>query len=242
MNSLFLSRIPIVDEEIDGDSSESTADLYASLRSLFAKRWAFRRVVTLMVLSIGIGMIYYGMPLGVGSMGFDTYLSVAFNALSEIPSFVLTFFFIGRWDRKPSLLAFSWISGTCSILCVVVGSKWVQIGFELASFFSGITAFSILVIYTMELFPTSVRNSATSMVRQASVFGGMLSPVLISAGRDNNGFVSYGVFGIVIILCGLFVFSLPETRGDTMCDTMEEQERKDNNTGGTIRNGICTGV
>ncbi|KAH7536664.1 organic cation/carnitine transporter 3 [Ziziphus jujuba] len=233
--NLYLSRIPlVVVDHRQQETPPSFVDHYASLRSLFSKRWAFRRLLTLMVLSIGIGMIYYGMPLGVGNLGFDTYLSVVFNALSEIPCFVITFFFIGRWNRKPSVLAFSLISGVCSILCVLaVRSKWVQIGLELASFFCGNTAFSILLIYTLELFPTSVRNSATSMVRQALVFGGMFSPVLISAGRDNE-FLSYGVFGIVTICCGLSVFSLPETRGESLCDTMDEQERKANATCGAI--------
>lgn len=113
---------------------------------------------------------------------------------------------------------------------VVVSLKWkgLQIGFELLSFFCGNTAFSILMIYTLELFPTSVRNSATSMVRQASVLGASISPVLISAGKNNNGLLSYGVFGVVIMLSGLFVLYLPETKGESLCDTMEEQERKDN--------------
>ncbi|KAL3651903.1 Organic cation/carnitine transporter 3 [Castilleja foliolosa] len=60
----------------------------------------------------------------------------------------------------------------------------MQIGLELVSFFSACTAFDVVLIYTLELFPTCVRNSAVSMVRQALVFGGALSPVLIMrAGR-----------------------------------------------------------
>lgn len=74
-------------------------------------------------------------------------------------------------------------------------------------FFSANTAFSILMIYTLELFLTCVRNSTTSMVRQGLALGAILSPVLISAGRNYIEFLSYGVFGVLIICCGVFVFA-----------------------------------
>ncbi|CAB4307326.1 unnamed protein product [Prunus armeniaca] len=218
--NLYLSSIPLLEESAE-------VDLFSSLKNLFEKKWAFRRTLALMSVGFGVGMVYYGMPLGVGNLGFNIYLSLTLNAMSEIPSFALTLFFIGKWNRKSSLLTFMMISGVCSIMCVVVSSKWLQIGLEIVSFFSANTAFSILMIYTLELFPTCVRNSATSMVRQGLVIGAIFSPVLISAGRNYNEFFSYGVFGVVIICCGVFVFSLPETKGVALCDTMDEQERKE---------------
>ncbi|CAB4276925.1 unnamed protein product [Prunus armeniaca] len=65
------------------------------------------------------------------------------------------------------------------------------------------------------------------MVRQAVVLGGVFSPMLAAAGRANGGFLSYGVFGVVVGVCGLFALCLPETRGCGICDTMDEQEYKD---------------
>lgn len=64
-----------------------------------------------------------------------------------------------------------------------------------------------------------------SLVRQAVVLGGAVSPVLMAAGRKNGPVVSYGVFGVTISMCGACVAFLPETRGRALCDTMEEQER-----------------
>ncbi|KAI3940607.1 hypothetical protein MKW92_034700 [Papaver armeniacum] len=146
----------------------SNADLYSAIKILWDKKWALRRLSTVMVVSFGVGIMYYGIPLG------------------------------------------------------------LRIGVELLSFFSVCTAFDVLLIYTLELFPTCVRNSALSMVRQALVFGGIFSPILIAAerGANDNGFLSYGVFGLVICVCGLFIVFLPETRGEIICDTMDEEEQK----------------
>ncbi|KAF9599523.1 hypothetical protein IFM89_038743 [Coptis chinensis] len=186
----------------------------------------FGRLSSVMIVGFGTGMVYYGMPLGLGNLNFNLYLSVTLNALSELPASLITFFLIGKMNRRSAILVFTVVSGVCSIMCVLVVPKELQIGVELVSFFSACTAFNVLLIYTLELFPTCIRNSALSMVRQAVVFGGVFAPMLAAAGRVNS-FLSYGVFGLVIGCCGFFVISLPETRGGCFCDTMDEQEYKE---------------
>ena len=158
--------------------------------------------------------------------GFNIYLSVAFNALAEIPSYIIFSFIVSKWSRKGSLLAFTTLGGICSIMCIMNWKEVVLIGLELVSYLSACTAFIMLMIYTLELFPTRVRNGASSMVRQAPVFGAVFSPILISAGRSNK-VLSYGLFGLVILCSSVFVFCLPETRGVALSDTMDEQEEKE---------------
>ena len=102
----------------------------------------------------------------------------------------------------------------------------LQIGLEVTSFLGACAVVDIILIYTIELFPTCVRNSAVSMARQALVFGGILSPPLVVVGR-RSPFLTYGVFGVVIGVCGLFAGGLPETRGVALSDTMEEEEDKE---------------
>ncbi|KAF3615167.1 Organic cation/carnitine transporter 3 [Capsicum annuum] len=226
--SFFGSFFEFEDQE-HNNSEESTMSLYSAIKMLIEKNWAFRRLISVMLVGFGIGMVYYGMPLGVGNLPFNLYLSVTLNALSELPASMVTFFLIGKLTRKKSLLGFAMLSGICSIGCVIVKSdylKELQMGLELFSFFSACTCFNVLLIYTVELFPTCVRNSAVSMVRQALVLGGSFSPMLVAFGRENR-WLSYGVFGICIAICGLFVLCLPETKGRTLSDTMDEEEYKE---------------
>ncbi|KAJ1385216.1 MFS transporter superfamily [Sesbania bispinosa] len=206
----------------------SIFQLYSSIAEIFERSWALKRMIEIMVLGIGIGMVYFGMPLAVGNLGFDIYLAVVFNALMEIPSCVATYF-LENCRRRPSILVFSIASGICSIMSVVVGNwlQGVKVGLSLISFFSACTAYNVFLIYIIELFPTSVRNTTTSLVRQAIVFGNIFSPFLISAGRKND-FFSYGVFGIVIISSCITLLGLPETKGIALCDTMDQQEKKEN--------------
>ncbi|KAK7411454.1 hypothetical protein VNO78_02887 [Psophocarpus tetragonolobus] len=203
------------------------ADIFSALKILLQKKWSSRRMSSIMAMGIGIGLVYYGMPLGLQNLSFNLYLSVIFNALSELPSALIVFFFIDKFNRRTALLVFTILSGVFSVMSVIEVKLWsdLQIVLELISFFSACSSFNVYMIYTTELFPTCVRNSALSMARLAVVLGGTFSPMLVTAGRENK-FLSYGVFGLVICCSGVFGIFLPETKGRALSDTMEEEENK----------------
>ncbi|XP_050920113.1 organic cation/carnitine transporter 3-like [Lathyrus oleraceus] len=205
----------------------SIFQLYSSIGELFHKRWALKRMISVMILGIGLGMVYYGMPLAVGNLGFNIYLAGVFSASMEIPSCV-AIYFLENYRRKPSILVFSILSGICCVMCVVLEHRVPagKVVLAMVAFFGACTAYDLFLIYVIELFPTRVRNTATSLVRQAVVFGCIFCPFLVSAGRKNNIF-SYGVFGVVIMLSNITLLYLPETKGIVLCDTMEEQEKKE---------------
>ena len=102
----------------------------------------------------------------------------------------------------------------------------MQIWLELASFFCSCLAYNVLMIFTIELYPTSVRNLTTSLARQGFAFGSVFAPILTSTGRRNE-FLSFGIVGLTILLCGFFAIILPETREKNLCNTIDGQERKD---------------
>ncbi|THG16181.1 hypothetical protein TEA_020618 [Camellia sinensis var. sinensis] len=91
--------------------------LYWAMKMLLEKSWALKRLLAVMVIGFGIGMVYYRMPLGVGSLALNLYLSTTFNALSELPASLVTFLVVGRLNRKGSLLGFTTLSGMCSVMC-----------------------------------------------------------------------------------------------------------------------------
>lgn len=222
--NLSLSNIPLQEEV-------QKFHLYSFMKEMFNRKWALRRLLLAMGAAFGIGLAYYGLLLGVGNLDSNIYLSLTFNALLEIPAYFLSFFVIEKWKRTSSMLAFCIVSGICSIICGIIGNgqKVLQFGPELASFFTVCVAFNVLLIYVTELFPTSVRNSSASMVRQAVSFGAAFSPMLISAGRQ-NGLVSFGAFGLFVLCSGGFLACLPETKGVPLCETLDEQERLDGNS------------
>ncbi|KAG5582134.1 hypothetical protein H5410_052761 [Solanum commersonii] len=168
-----------------------------SYKDLMERNWSFRRL-------INVCWIWYwhSMPLGVGCLNFNLYISITINALSELPSSILILLFIG----KCSLLGFAMLSGIFSIGCVIIdGGKFER----------------LQIAHSIDLHIGTFPNSAVAMV-----LGGALSSMLIAVGR-NNEWLSFGVFGLSIATCGCFVVFLPETKGRTLSDTMDEEENKD---------------
>ncbi|XP_019054642.1 PREDICTED: organic cation/carnitine transporter 3-like [Nelumbo nucifera] len=72
--SVSFSGISIVPETF-------AANLYSAIKALVEKKWAFRRLMAVMTVDFGIGMVYYGMPLGVRNLAFSLYLSVHLQRL-----------------------------------------------------------------------------------------------------------------------------------------------------------------
>ncbi|ONK74850.1 uncharacterized protein A4U43_C03F10770 [Asparagus officinalis] len=217
INTSF-SNLSIVEEKWN-------VDVFSALKILWEKKWAFKRLTAVMIVGFGIGIVYYGMPLNLGNLGSNLYVSVTFNALAELPSNLFAFFFIDRISRRYSTLVLTAASGLTSLMCAFLTASGWQMVAELVSFFCTCAVFNVLMIYTIELFPTCVRNSALSMVRQALVFGGVFAPLLVAEGRKRN-YLSFGVFGLVIGCCGVFAACLPETMGSGISDTIEEEECK----------------
>ncbi|KAJ4909891.1 Organic cation/carnitine transporter 5 [Raphanus sativus] len=91
-------------------------------------------------------------------------------------------------------------------------------------FFCGRIQFNLMAVYMVELFPTCVRNTTTLMLRQALVVAGACSPIIAYWKRCS--ITLFRGFGLAMAGFGLFALLLPETKGSSLCDTMEAQEER----------------
>ncbi|RCV44482.1 LOW QUALITY PROTEIN: hypothetical protein SETIT_9G377200v2 [Setaria italica] len=188
----------------DEEAAASGGGVFSTLRMVAERSWAIRRLAAIMVAGFGVGMVYFGLPLGVGSLGSNLYLSTTYNALAEVPSAALSWLLAARARRRVSLVALAAAAGAFSLACVAVprGAGAARMAAELVSFFATCTAYDLILIYSIELFPiTSVRNSAVGLVRQWFWAEWRRPCSSRWAGRG--------------------------TRGKSMSDTMEEEERNE---------------
>ncbi|KAK8445772.1 hypothetical protein SEVIR_9G382601v4 [Setaria viridis] len=95
----------------DSGMTSAGGGVFATLRAMLERRWAIRRLATVMAAGFGVGLVYFGMPLNVGSLGSDLYLSVTYNALAELPSAALSWLVIARASRRGSVAALAAVAG-----------------------------------------------------------------------------------------------------------------------------------
>lgn len=208
---------------------ESKEAITGSLVDVLRSRITRTRLFLAVAINFLCSIVYYGLSLNVVNLGTNLYLNVLLNAVAEMPAYMLTALLLDRFGRKPLAIGTQWFSGLfCIIGCLL---KWgatlkvVQMICGILGIFGMAGTYNLLFIYTIELFPTVVRNAALGSATQAAQMGAILAPIVVVLG----GGIPFAIFGGCGILGGILAFYLPETLYKPLYDTMvgmEDGERE----------------
>ena len=113
------------------------------------------------------------------------------------------------------------LSGSSCIIAGLVEDFTVRLVFSLIGKFGSSAAFAIVFLFTAELFPTSMRNSAVGMCSTLARFGGILAPTVAQLG-ENRPEAPFLIFGVATLIGGGVAYFLPETKGKKLPNTVEE--------------------
>ncbi|KAG8587540.1 hypothetical protein GDO81_005702 [Engystomops pustulosus] len=113
--------------------------------------------------------------------------------------------------------------GTCGI-CFIADLSILSILLVMLGKFGITSAFSMVYVYTAELYPTVVRNMGVGASSMASRLGSILSPYFVYLGAYDKH-LPFVLMGSLTVLVGIFTLFLPETHGMPLPDTIEEMLR-----------------
>uniref|UniRef100_A0A1J3I2W1 Organic cation/carnitine transporter 1 n=1 Tax=Noccaea caerulescens TaxID=107243 RepID=A0A1J3I2W1_NOCCA len=226
------------------DPIPSRNDQTSSSESIWSTKWAVKRIFMVMMAGFGSGFVYYGIQLNAENLNFNLYLTVAVNAMMEFPAVFIGSFLLGVMNRRPLFSNSSYLAGICCLLCALLSlqrvtravsvAKWLQLAVEAVGFMASSTAYDVLYVYCVELFPTNVRNFAVSLLRQAFMLGASAAPLLVALGRD-NAMMSFIVFGVASVLSGVVSLGLRETRNAPLYETLTQQGKEEEMGNGTAQ-------
>eukprot|EP00090_Calanus_glacialis_P022616 TRINITY_DN34897_c0_g1_i1.p2 TRINITY_DN34897_c0_g1~~TRINITY_DN34897_c0_g1_i1.p2 ORF type:complete len:158 (+),score=26.27 TRINITY_DN34897_c0_g1_i1:1069-1542(+) len=130
-----------------------------------------------------------------------------------------------RWGRRLVFGGCQVLAGSaCLAAALVTGSEadFLQVPLALVGKFGSSGSMAIMFVYTAELFPTSVRNTAIGVSSMWGRVGGMLAPQVYLLSRVSPALPMI-VMGVVSLAGGLMIFLiLPETQGTNLPGTMRE--------------------
>lgn len=89
------------------------------------------------------------------------------------------------------------------------------------------SAFSLVYVYTAELFPTVVRNAALGLAVQAAGVGAVIAPFIVVAGHFSPS-LPFAIFGVLALGGAALSTRLPETLNQRLPETLEEMKREHN--------------
>jgi len=201
----------------------------ATVAELFAPAYR-KRTVMLWLLWLGVVVTYYGIFLYVPSLLFARGLSEVrsnefffLSTMAQIPGYFSAAWFVERWGRKPTLVAY--LLGTAASAFLFGQSGSGTDAFLWASLLSFFNLGAWGVVYTLspEQYPTSIRatgaGAAASVGRLGGIAAPFLTPALVAASSQA---VAFGFFMALLVATALVVAALAEeTRGRSLEELAE---------------------
>ncbi|XP_070849985.1 solute carrier family 22 member 13 [Chaetodon trifascialis] len=185
------------------------------------------RLFIMSYLSAASALTYYGICMNIGSFGVGVYSAQFFSGLSEAPCLLVP---LARLGRRPLSMIAQFLSGAACFLSLLLskynGEPVLVMSLALLGKLCILAAIFISILYSIELFPTVVRQRCVSMVNLSFRLGCLVNSLVPP---NPNGAISFAAMVVYssgpILSCGLCLL-LPETSGVPLPDTVEDCDRQ----------------
>ncbi|PNH07510.1 Solute carrier family 22 member 21 [Tetrabaena socialis] len=211
----------------------STAAAPPTLRAALRHPLLLRHVAVLSLALCTLVLSYYGIGFSLSYIpGCSLYLSFFLVSAAEVPSALLVGGLIDRLGRCALVLAGMGVSGAACVGCgLAVGAPAAQVLLAMVGKFGCSSAWSVLVVYCAEVFPTSVRSVLSGAVYQGARAGGVAAPfVFLLGGAAGSGQLPFVLMGALTLAAAVPCVLLPETRGSQQPETLEQLEANSGRT------------
>ncbi|KAM7365827.1 hypothetical protein PAMP_016729 [Pampus punctatissimus] len=185
------------------------------------------RLSIMSYLSAASALTYFGICMNIGSFGVGVYSAQFFSGLSEAPCLLVP---LARLGRRPINMLALFLSGAACFLSLLLsryhGEPALVMFLALLGKLCILAAIFISTLYSIELFPTVVRQRCVSLVNLSFRIGCLVNTLVTPA---PNGAISLAAMIVYssgpIVGCGLCVL-LPETSGVPLPDSVEDCDRQ----------------
>lgn len=177
-----------------------------------------------------ISMVFYGISFGVASLSGNVYVNIILLAVVELPPACVAFFFQNKVGRKVTTMTCFLLAAISSLGCLLVNvfsegdeqGLAINVMSMIAKMMIG-TAWTCLIIWTSELYPTVVRNLGYGWANMGARVGGIMAPFLINL--DVMPVPSYVIMTSCLFTCAALCLTLDETKGKNLSDSLENRDR-----------------
>ena len=222
-NGTQYSPPTLTDQSSRDPTLEGSTTTYTNCLDIFTKPIIRSRVYTSSFVWFVVCSSYYGLSYSAKMLEGSIHLNVFLGGVVELPSILLAYLLLLYRGRRSSLGIMTLIislSTLGSVLASLFGLERVLLMFTLSAKCSVTGTFLILYIFTLELLPTSVRTIGLGVCSVFARIGGITVPVVLAVLPDRTYVFIY--FSVATFLAVLALLFLPETRGVSMPDSIEQ--------------------
>ncbi|XP_036673347.3 organic cation transporter protein [Drosophila suzukii] len=169
---------------------------------------------------------YYVTALNAANMSVSRYLYIIGTGLVDIPSYlvpVVMLRFAGR--RLTTMLLFIWTGvSLLLVLSVPAGSTTWIVAFAMLGRFGISATYSVVTLYTAELYPTEIRNSALGTCSTFAHVGSISAPYVVDCLGALGWYIPTTICGCCVLVAGLLTLTLPETGTGKLSDKVDNTQ------------------
>lgn len=183
-----------------------------TILDIFRLSYLRKRALIMSFVWFGTSLMYYGLSLNVGNFGVDIYLTQFIFGLVEIPARLGCLPLIQRFGRikvQAGVLSFG---GAACLLILAIPKDLPEVVTVIAVLgkFAATASFSVVYVYTAELYPTTLRQNGVGLNSMFARVAGILAP-LIRLLDVYHKTIPMLIYGFVPITAAGFCALLPET-------------------------------
>ncbi|XP_040025877.1 solute carrier family 22 member 6 isoform X1 [Gasterosteus aculeatus] len=185
------------------------------------------RLFVMSFVSAASALTYFGICMNIGSFGVGVYSAQFFSGLSEAPCLLVPLVRLGR--RPISMLAL-FLSGAACFLSLLLSRYDAQPVLVMSLALLGklciLAALFISILYSIELFPTVVRQRCVSLVNLSFRIGCLVNSVVPATPTGAISLAAMVAYSSGPIAGCALCLLLPETSGVPLPDSVEDCDRQ----------------
>ncbi|XP_077426428.1 solute carrier family 22 member 7-like [Vanacampus margaritifer] len=175
----------------------------------------------------GVACSYYGISLNVSDFGVNIFVTQLIYGVSEVPAKIFCLFSINKFGRKLNQGGGLLLTGLCLFCNILIPPNMAACRTAvaaLAKMFSE-AAFTVLYLYTTELYPTVLRQNGFGCCSFLARLGVAVSPLVALLEEVWVGLPRL-IFSMMAAGVGLLTILLPETNNVRLPETIEDVEQR----------------
>ncbi|XP_030427485.1 solute carrier family 22 member 4 isoform X1 [Gopherus evgoodei] len=189
-----------------------------------------RNIAVITVMSLLLWMLtsigYFGLSLNTPNLHGNAYINCFLSAIIEVPAYVIAWLLLRTLPRRYSISGTLFLGGGVILFIQLVPTDLhiLSVFLVMLGKFGITSAFSMLYVYTSELYPTIVRNMAVGATSMSSRVGSIIAPYFVYLGAYDR-FLPYILMGSLTVLIGILTLFLPESYGNPLPETFDQMLR-----------------
>ncbi|XP_020824016.1 solute carrier family 22 member 12 [Phascolarctos cinereus] len=209
-----------------------------SVLDLFRTPELLKRFCCMFSLWFAFGFTFYGLILDLQNLGTNIFLLQTLFGVIDIPSKIGAFFAMNYMGRRITQAGSYILAGLCILANTVIPQELQILRVILAALGMGFmgSGYTVLSIYSSELFPTVLRMTAIGGGQMSARLGSILGP-LVRLLDQFNALLPLIIYGGVAVITGLTALLLPETLNLPLPDTIHDVEVRGHRMKGAEQGG-----